>query len=63
MKVCAPNPNSGGEYSLCGDAFDAPDTEDDVEEFRIGESGDLVTCPKCREAILEIKAIKRWRIP
>lgn len=32
MKICAQNP-ANPEYSLCGMAEDAPETEDDEEEF------------------------------
>jgi len=54
MKRCAQMPNNS-EYSLCGDAWDAPDTECDVEPFRFVERGETVTCSKCREIIDKIK--------
>lgn len=55
MKVCAPAYINGGEYSLCGDAFDAPDTEDDVEPFRLAEVGQTVTCEICKQIIREVR--------
>lgn len=54
MKICAKMPNNY-EYSLCGDAFDAPQTEDDVEPFKLAETGDVVTCDKCRKIIREVR--------
>lgn len=54
MKFCAQAP-SQPEYSLCGDAFDAPDTEDDVEPFEFAKPGQVVTCEKCRLAIHRIR--------
>lgn len=53
MKICAQKPNQP-EYSLCGDAYDAPETEDDVEDFSIATPGQRVTCEDCKSAIQEI---------
>ncbi len=53
MKLCAQNP-ANYEYSLCGDAFDAPDTESDVEPFRFAEIGEQITCEKCVKCIQDI---------
>ena len=54
IKICAVMPMQA-EYSLCGDAFDAPDTEDDVEPFELAKPGNVVTCEKCRDIIREIR--------
>ena len=54
MKRCAQSP-AQPEFSLCGDAWDAPDTEDDVEPFRFAERGETVTCEKCRGIIDKIR--------
>lgn len=56
MKLCAQHPLQP-EYTLCGDAFDAPDTEDDVEPFTFAVYGEKVTCAKCRLAIAFIYEI------
>lgn len=53
MKICAQNPVNS-EYSLCGDAFDAPDTEDDVEPFKFVKPQERVTCIICLCAIRNI---------
>lgn len=53
-KICSFHPLQP-EFSLCGDAFDAPDTEDDVEPFELASNGETVTCENCREAIKAIR--------
>jgi hypothetical protein len=50
IKRCIQNPLNG-EYSLCGDAFDAPDTEDDVEPFRFAEVGEYANCKHCLDLV------------
>lgn len=56
MKICAQHPLQP-EFTLCGDAFDAPETEDDVEPFKFAVPGDKVTCEHCRRAIAFIHEI------
>jgi len=54
VKTCAHNP-AQSEYSLCGVAFDAPETECDVQEFEFSnETGDKVTCEDCLRIIEEL---------
>ena len=55
MKICAQNP-SNGEYSICGDAWDAPDTEDDVAPFRFAKPQERITCNICMDSIRFIQA-------
>ena len=57
MKVCAVNPLMG-EYSLCGDAFDAPDDpECDTPTFILAtRPGQIVTCEGCLKCIQELRA-------
>lgn len=55
VKRCATMPWNA-EYSLCGDAFDAPQTEDDVEPFELVKPGETVTCEKCRMTIRKIRS-------
>lgn len=54
-KLCADDPLQG-EYSLCGNAFDAPDDPmGDVEAFDFARPGQTVNCDECLRAIAEIK--------
>jgi len=53
MKICAQNP-ANPEYSLCGMAEDAPETEDDEEEFEFSRFGIRVTCADCLNVIRNI---------
>lgn len=46
-----------GEFTLCGDAFDAPDTEADVSSFRKAKSR-TVTCPRCVERVLACRGVR-----
>lgn len=46
------------EISLCGDAFDGFDSGDLPEPFDFAEEGQSITCPRCCDAIREIKAIR-----
>ena len=55
MKRCAQNPMHP-EYTLCGDAFDAPETEG-IEPFTFAVPGEAVTCDKCCKAIAYIYEI------
>lgn len=53
---------SGGEYSLCGLAFDAHETGDADEPVEFAEAGELVTCVECRDVIDHVRAtFKRYR--
>lgn len=61
-RVCMWMPGNA-EISLCGDAFDAFESGDSDEQFRIAESGDRITCEKCLQIIATVKAIKRNRAP
>lgn len=62
-KVCMLSPHNGGEFSLCGDAFDLGDNEPGEDNPRFAEPGDLVTCEDCREVIDVCRALKRYRFP
>lgn len=53
MKLCASNPIMG-EYTLCGFAFDAPQTENDVADFEFAVKGQTITCESCRFVIEQI---------
>lgn len=54
MRICVQNPVNP-EFSLCGDASDAAQTEDDSEEFRFAfEKLERVSCEKCLSIIEEI---------
>ena len=54
MRVCAENPTQG-EYSLCGDAFDIADDDDEAEPFRMAKIRDRVNCEQCLRVIRTIK--------
>jgi hypothetical protein len=46
------HPGMGNEFTLCGDAFDAPDTEQGWEVgLFVPTDSKTVTCPKCVEII------------
>jgi hypothetical protein len=48
-----------GEYTLCGDAFDAPLSEADWDEGPFeATSKTTVTCPDCAQIIFECRAVK-----
>lgn len=57
MKRCAENP-AQGEYTLCGVAWDAPDSEDDVEPFVMAKDDESITCLLCCRVIRIVKAMK-----
>ncbi len=56
MKICAESP-SNREYSLCGNAYDAPDDPmlEDMEAFKFADEGETVTCEECTRVIRHIR--------
>lgn len=47
VKRCATSPLMS-EFSLCGNAFDGPSTEEDMEPFTFAEEvGESVNCEAC----------------
>jgi hypothetical protein len=57
VKICAESP-SNSEYTLCGNAFDAPDDPllDDMEPFKFAAPGQTVTCTECKRVIDNVRA-------
>jgi hypothetical protein len=53
----------GGEFTICGIAFDAHESGDVDEEVVFADPGQLVTCEDCRRTIAFIKQFKRYRQP
>lgn len=55
MKICAHNPVNA-EFSLCGVAFDAAETENEVDAKYVlaTEAGESVSCGDCKLVINEI---------
>lgn len=53
---CAESPLNG-EYSLCGDAFDAF-IDDPESEFVVAAPAQSITCPKCCQIIRTVKAMR-----
>ena len=54
-KLCAEDPLQS-EYSLCGNAFDAPDDPMcNVEPFDFARPGQTVNCNECLHSIASIK--------
>lgn len=55
-KLCAEDPLNG-EFSLCGNSFDAPDDPMcETDPFDFARLGQTVTCTECLRAIAKIKA-------
>ncbi len=51
-----------GEFTLCGWAFDAPDSEDDCPYEKLETARyPYITCPECVAIIDEIKILKTRR--
>lgn len=48
-----------GEFTLCGDAWDAPDTESDwpAGQFRLA-SGKAITCKRCASIIRTCRGVR-----
>ena len=53
----------GGEFTVCGIAFDAFASGDVDEETVFAEPGEIVTCPDCQRTIDFMKTFKRYRQP
>lgn len=60
MRVCAQNAVNG-EYTLCGDAFDAFVTNFAEDEHSCAGRGEVITCPKCCQVIQGIRDM-RYRL-
>ncbi len=53
------NPAMGGEFTLCGDAFDAHSSENAPgRKFNHATGTRRITCPKCVEIILACRGVK-----
>lgn len=53
------NPSSGGEFTLCGDAFDLAS---DIDGYVWNETKlRTVTCPKCAEVITACRGVRTVR--
>lgn len=50
----------GGEYTLCGDAFDRPSTEDD--QMAMVESDEVCNCKKCIEIAEQLQPILKTEL-
>jgi len=57
LRRCAESPVQP-EFSLCGDASDGFASGDLDEDYAIARDGESITCPKCCNAVLEIKALR-----
>lgn len=53
----------GGEFTLCGIAFDAHDSGDADEPVVFANPGQAVDCEDCRRIIDYVKSFKRYRQP
>lgn len=60
MKRCAVDPLFA-EYTLCGDAFDAFESGDADEPIVFAESGQTITCERCRKIIDYCKSLKGYK--
>lgn len=56
-------PLAGGEYTLCGVAYDAHASGDVASPILIDQPGDPITCPECLAIIQAAKAVRRNRVP
>lgn len=59
--MCGTIPNSGNELTFCGYALDAYESGDCETPIKIAATGEIITCPFCREQIRKIKSIKHWK--
>lgn len=57
------DPSQGGEFTICGIAFDAFDSGDVDEPTRFASPGETITCPECRKVIAYFKSIRHWKEP
>lgn len=62
LRRCAESPLSV-EFSLCGDAFDGFESGDLAEDFAFARPGESITCPRCCQAVREVKAIRNRLAP
>lgn len=60
IRVCAQD-GFNGEYTLCGDAFDAFATGDAVEDHECAGKGGVITCPQCCKVIQDVRDM-RYRL-
>lgn len=54
---------AGGEYTLCGLAFDAYESGDHPEPVIEANPGQIVNCEECRKAIDFAKRFINYRTP
>lgn len=50
-RLCAQGYSQGGEFSLCGDAYDAVASGDSDTPYRLAERGERVNCENCLAAL------------
>lgn len=62
LRRCAQHPLDA-EFSLCGDAFDGFASGDLDEDYEIAGPDQSITCPRCCQAIREVKAIRNRLAP
>lgn len=63
MNVHGRSLTSGGEFTLCGMAFDAHESGDADEPVVFAHQGQIITCPDCRTIINYVKTFKHYRQP
>lgn len=51
------SPIMGGEFTICGDAFDAASSENMPELEQLPTTETVVTCPKCTLVIKECRNV------
>lgn len=56
------SPAGGGEFTVCGMAFDAHDSGDHDEPIVFAGVGEVVTCEECRRIVIEFRSIKIGRL-
>lgn len=57
-KIHLINPASGGEHTLCGDAFDAHQSENAPEREFKPTKHRTITCWMCGQAVLACRGVK-----
>ena len=60
MTIHAPDTITGGEYTLCGIAFDAYESGDSDELIVFVQPFETITCEQCRTAIKYVRDNFRW---